>query len=194
MSRLPPLDAEKLSPEQKRVYDQIAGKRKTVRGPFPMWLRNPKLAEHANQFGIALRDHSTIGRRIFELCVITVCRAWSVQYAWSSHAPQAELQGIAPEIVEAIRENRTPDFKKADERVAYEVATEIMATKELSQAELRQGDRAVRRARHRGVDQHHRLLRHGRDFPEELRRADADRQHTTEIREETVARFEPVTV
>jgi 4-carboxymuconolactone decarboxylase len=134
MSRLPPLDADKLSPEQKRVYDQIAGNRNTVRGPFPMWLRNPKLAEHANQFGIALRDHSTIGRRIFELCVITVCRAWAVQYAWSSHAPQAELQGIAPEIVEAIRQNRTPDFKETDERVAYEVATEIMTTGALSQA------------------------------------------------------------
>ena len=134
MSRLPPLATETLSPEQKRVHDQIAGKRKTVRGPFPMWLRNPRLAEHANQFGIALRDHSTIGRRIFELCVITVCRAWSVQYAWSSHAPQAELQGISPEIVEAIRQNRAPDFKKADERLAYEITTEIMAAKELSQA------------------------------------------------------------
>ena len=44
------------------------------------------------------------------------------------------LPGIAPEIVEAIRENRTPDFKKADERVAYEIATEIMATRALSQA------------------------------------------------------------
>ena len=93
---------------------------------------NPKLAEHANHFGIALRDHSTIERRIFELAVITVCRAWSVQYAWSSHAPQAEQQGIAPEIVEAIRENQKPDFKKTDERVAYEVASEIMATRELS--------------------------------------------------------------
>src|SRR6188472_474394 len=134
MSRLPPLDADKLSPEQKRVYDQIAGKRKTVRGPFPMWLRNPKLAEHANQFGVALRDHSTIGRRIFELCVITVCRARSVQYAWSSHAPQAEKAGIAPEIVKAIQENRTPEFQKADERIAYEVATEIMATTALGQA------------------------------------------------------------
>jgi len=134
MSRMPPLDNDTLSPEQKRVYDQITGKRKTVRGPFPMWLRNPKLAEYANQFGVALRDHSTIGRRIFELCVITVCRAGSVQYAWSSHAPQAELQGIAPEIVEAIRNNRTPDFKKHDERVAYEVAKEIMDTSGLSQA------------------------------------------------------------
>ena len=134
MSRMPPLDVETLTPEQKRVYDQIAGKRKTVRGPFPMWLRNPKLAEHANQFGVALRDHSTIGRRIFELAVITVCRAGSVQYAWSSHAPQAELAGIAPDIVRAIQENRTPDFDKADEKTAYEVATEIMATKELSRA------------------------------------------------------------
>src|SRR5437868_6824687 len=120
MSRMPPLDAKAMTPEQKRVYDVIAGKRKTVRGPFPMWLRNPVLADHANQFGVALRDHSVIGRRIFELCVITVCRAGSVQYAWSSHAPQAELAGISPEIVAAIRENRTPAFTKDDERTAYE--------------------------------------------------------------------------
>ena len=42
--------------------------------------------------------------------------------------------GIAPEIVKAIQENRTPDFNKADERVAYETATEIMAASALSQA------------------------------------------------------------
>jgi 4-carboxymuconolactone decarboxylase len=131
MARVPPLDVDSLTTEQKRVYDQITGGRKTVRGPFPIWLRNPKLAEHANQFGIALRDHSTIGRHIFELVVITVCRQWSVQYAWSSHAPQAEMAGIAPEIVAAIRDKRRPDFKRADERVAYDVTTEIIETKEL---------------------------------------------------------------
>jgi 4-carboxymuconolactone decarboxylase len=131
---MPPIDADSLTPEQKRVYDQIAGRRKTVRGPFPIWLRNPKLAEHANQFGIALRDHSTIGRHIFELVVITVCRQRSVQYAWSSHAPQAEAAGIAPEIVAAIRDKRRPDFKDADQRVAYDVTTEIMETNDLSTA------------------------------------------------------------
>lgn len=134
MSRMPPLDPATMTPDQQRVAAEIAGARKNVRGPFPMWLRNPKLAEHANQFGVALRDHSVIGRRIFELAVITVCRAHSVQYAWSSHAPQAELQGIAPEIVTAIRENRTPVFAKDDERVTYETAKEIMAAGALSQA------------------------------------------------------------
>ena len=133
MTRVPPLDVDSLTPEQKRVYEQIAGRRQTVRGPFPIWLRNPKLAEHANQFGVALRDHSVIGRRIFELCVITVCRAGNVQYAWSSHAPQAEAAGIAPEIVAAIREKRRPDFQHADQRIAYDVTTEILETKELSE-------------------------------------------------------------
>jgi 4-carboxymuconolactone decarboxylase len=134
MSRVPPLDIETLTPEQKRVYDKIAGRRKSVRGPFPIWLRNPKLAEHANQFGIVLRDHSTIGRRVFELAVITVCRAWKVQYAWSSHSVQAAEAGIEPEVIAAIRDNKKPDFEQEDERVAYTVAGEIMKTTELSQA------------------------------------------------------------
>ena len=134
MSRMPPLDTDALTPEQKRVYQQIAGKRTTVRGPFPIWLRNPKLAEHANQFGIALRDHSVIVRRVFELTVITVCRAWKVQYAWASHATQAAEAGIAPEVIAAIRDGLGPEFTKDDERIAYAVASEIMATTELSQA------------------------------------------------------------
>jgi 4-carboxymuconolactone decarboxylase len=145
---MPPIPLEAMTPEQARVYDEIAGRRKTVRGPFPMWLRNPKLAEHANKFGIVLRDHSKIGRRIFELCVITVCRAWSVQYAWSSHAPQAEIAGIDPEIVAAICDNRIPQFHKADERIAYDVANEIMKTQALSQASY---DKAVMQFGEQGV-------------------------------------------
>ena len=140
MSRLPPLDPATLTPDQQRVAADIAGARGNVRGPFTIWLRNPRLAGHANQFGIALRDSKALPRRIFELVVITVCRAWSVQYAWSAHAPQAEKAGIAPDTITAIRDNRRPDFAREDERLAYEVATEIMQTKELSRATY---DRAI---------------------------------------------------
>ena len=137
MSRVPPLDPTALTDEQQRVAALIAGARKNVRGPFTIWLRNPALAEHANQFGIALRDSKIFERRLFELVVITVCRAWSVQYAWSSHAPAAETAGVAPEVIEAIRDNRRPDFKREDERTAYDVTTEIMQTKELSEPTYR---------------------------------------------------------
>ena len=140
MSRVPPLDPATLTPEQQRVAAQISGARKNVRGPFKIWLRNPVLAEHANAFGVALRDSKALDRRLFELVVITVCRAFTVQYAWSSHAPAAEAAGVAPEVIAAIRDNRRPDFKRDDERVAYEVASELMQTQELSQATY---DRAV---------------------------------------------------
>ncbi|HYI27241.1 MAG TPA: carboxymuconolactone decarboxylase family protein [Bradyrhizobium sp.] len=140
MSRAAPLDPATLTPEQQRVAAAIAGARKNVRGPFTIWLRNPALAEHANAFGIALRDSQVLDRRLFELVVITVCRAWSVQYAWSSHAPAAEAAGVAPDVIAAIRDNRTPDFKRDDERIVYDVTTELMQTKELSAATY---DRAV---------------------------------------------------
>ena len=134
MSRVPPLDPATLSSEQQRIAAAISGARKNVRGPFTIWLRNPALAEHANAFGVALRDSQALDRRLFELAVITVCRAFTVQYAWSSHAPAAEAAGVAPEVIAAIRDNRKPEFKRDDERVAYDVASELMQTKDLSQA------------------------------------------------------------
>ena len=140
MSRVPPLDPATLTAEQQRVAAAISGARKNVRGPFTIWLRNPALAEHANAFGVALRDSRMLDRRLFELAVITVCRAWSVQYAWSSHAPAAEAAGVSPDVVAAIRDNRKPELKRDDERVVYDVATELMQTKELSQATY---DRAI---------------------------------------------------
>src|SRR5262245_33794855 len=99
MARVPPLDPATLTPEQQRVAAAISGARKNVRVPFTIWLRNPVLAEHANAFGVALRDSKIIDRRLFELAVITVCRAFTVQYAWSSHAPAAEGAGISPEVI-----------------------------------------------------------------------------------------------
>ena len=139
-ARVPPIDPARYTPDQQRAAAQIAGARGNVRGPFTIWLRNPKLAEHVNQLGIILRESRYVERRVFELVVLTVCRANSVQYAWSAHVGAAETAGLAPEVIAAIRDNRRPDFKRDDERVAYDVTTEIMQTRELSQATY---DRAV---------------------------------------------------
>ena len=168
MSRMPPLDTDKLSPEQKRVYDQIAGRRKTVRGPFPMWLRNPKLAEHANQFGIALRDHGTHRPADFRADASSPCAGRrSVQYAWSSHAPQAELARASRRRSSkrsATTGRRTSPGRRArglrgrDRDHGDRGAAARPATTRRSRSSA---------SRDRGVDQHHRLLRHGRDFPEE---------------------------
>jgi len=48
-ARVPPIDPARYTPDQQRAAAQIAGARGNVRGPFTIWLRNPKLAEHVNQ-------------------------------------------------------------------------------------------------------------------------------------------------
>src|ERR1700761_5725930 len=61
MGRVPELEPASLSEEQLRIYGEIAAKRHgTVRGPFAIWLRDPKLADRANAFGNALRSEGRL--------------------------------------------------------------------------------------------------------------------------------------
>lgn len=134
MSRVPDIRLEDLTAEQKRIYDEIALSRGgVVRGPFPIWLRNPDLADPANQFGNALRVHGKLEKRLFELMVLIVARHWSAQYEWFSHAKSALKAGLSPEIVEAIQDRRLPEFVREDERLVYEIITELVETRTLSQ-------------------------------------------------------------
>ncbi|MBI4528877.1 MAG: carboxymuconolactone decarboxylase family protein [Deltaproteobacteria bacterium] len=141
MTRLPDLQLPELTAEQKRIYDEIAGPRSgSVRGPFPIWLRTPALADLANQLSSALRRDGKLDKRLLELAVLVVARQWSAQYEWFVHERAALNAGLSPEIVEAIRERRAPEFVREDERLVYEVVTELLETRTLSQTSY---DRAL---------------------------------------------------
>ncbi|HEX9145413.1 MAG TPA: carboxymuconolactone decarboxylase family protein [Candidatus Binatia bacterium] len=134
MSRLPVLQLQDLTAEQKRIYDEIARVRNgVVRGPFPIWLRNPELADRANQFGNVLRMQGKLEKRLFELMVLIVARHWSAQYEWFSHAKAALNAGLSPEIVDAIQNSRRPESLREDEQLVYEIISEIVDTRTLSQ-------------------------------------------------------------
>ena len=134
MSRLPVLRIEDLTAEQKRIYDEIARVRHgVVRGPFPIWLRIPELADRANQFGNALRVNGKLDKRLFELMVLIIARHWSAQYEWFAHAKAALEAGLSPGVVDAIQNRRRPEFPREDEQRIYELVTELVDTRTLSQ-------------------------------------------------------------
>jgi 4-carboxymuconolactone decarboxylase len=135
MSRVPDLAPSEMSPEQRRIHDEIASKRHgNVRGPFAIWLRTPAIADRANQFGNAIRVAGKLDKRLFELMVLIVARHWSAQYEWFAHEKQALENGVSPAVVEAIRHGRQPDFAQADEQLIYDLVTELNARKVLSRA------------------------------------------------------------
>jgi 4-carboxymuconolactone decarboxylase len=140
MARVEDLQPESLTPEQKAIHDRIAGSRGgTVRGPFAIWLRQPKIADAADRLGTTLRN-GELDQRLFEIMVLVVARHWSAQYEWFAHARHALACGISPAAIEAIRQHGKAEFEREDERLVYELVTEMNETRTLSQATY---DRAV---------------------------------------------------
>ena len=135
MARLPELDPEKFSPEQKKVHEAIlAGPRGRVVGPLKVWLKNPGLAEHAQALGAYCRFGSSLPPRLSELAICITGSFWKANYEWFAHAPLASKAGIDPAAIEAIRTGKKPSFTKADEQAIYDFVSEMVATKRVSNA------------------------------------------------------------
>ena len=140
MPRVEDLSPESLSPAQREIHARIAGTRGgAVRGPFAIWLRHPAIAEAADRLGTTLR-HCSLDPRLFELMVLLVARHWSAQYEWHAHARHALEAGLDPAVIDAIRDRRKPDFARDDDRLIYDVVTEMNETRTLSQPTY---DRAI---------------------------------------------------
>ncbi|HUB95509.1 MAG TPA: carboxymuconolactone decarboxylase family protein [Stellaceae bacterium] len=139
MPRAPELDPTKLTEEQSRVFGEIqrrlrsANPTAAVRGPFAVLLNAPHVAEGAIRAYSSFRE-GKIERRLFELMILVVARNMTAQYEWFAHAPHAIAAGITPEAVEAIRNRRTPILTREDERMVYDVATELCTARTLSQS------------------------------------------------------------
>jgi 4-carboxymuconolactone decarboxylase len=135
MARLPPIRKETLTPEQQRLHEVIMRTRpRGLDGPFGVWLRNPIVAEPAEQMQNTFRLHGKLDRRLAELLVLLVAREWSAQYAWYLHEKLALQAGLSALTIAAIRDRRRPDHLQDDERPIYDVVTELLQTKTLSRA------------------------------------------------------------
>lgn len=138
--RLPPLDLNKLSPEQKAVADGIvSGPRGGLRGPFEPWLRSPVLADRAQKLGEYCRFNNSLPKDLSELAIILVGRKFKAQYEFYAHARLAREAGLDPAIVEAVRTYQTPPFKREVERVVYDFVSEYLATNRVSDVNYKRG-------------------------------------------------------
>ena len=131
MSRLPPLDMDQMTPEQRRVYDDIAnGPRGSVRGPFPVLVRSPGLADHVQKAGGYLRYESALPGKLRELAILVVARFWGAGFEWAAHAPIAETEGLDSATIEAIRVGAAPEFADPAEAVVHAFCTDVLTAHE----------------------------------------------------------------
>jgi 4-carboxymuconolactone decarboxylase len=139
MPRLPDIDPDKLSSEQRAIYDRLMRERGHMRGPFAVWLRNAELCDSTLKLQEMFASRVKLERRLLELMILVAARLATAQYAWFIHEPYALKFGVSPEIVQAIRERRTPNFTREDERLVYDLTMELNTTHTLSEASYARG-------------------------------------------------------
>jgi len=129
------LDENKLTAEQQIVFDRIrSGPRGLVEGPLRVWLNSPALAEHAQALGAFCRYGTRLPPRLSELAILIVGAHWRSGFEWHVHAPIAAREGVSAKVIEAIRAAETPEFERDDERIIFNFCSELVATKQASDA------------------------------------------------------------
>lgn len=124
--RFPQLQPEALSPEQRRVADEILKVSSGgLGGPYNFLLRSPVLADRFLKLADYLRFNTSVPRHLNEMAILIQARLWTAQYEWWAHHPLALKAGLAPEIAAALKDGKRPQSMQPDEAVIYDFCVEL---------------------------------------------------------------------
>jgi len=133
--RFKPLAYDEMTPAQKTMIEHlVAGPRGGANGPFNVLLRSPEIGDLAQEFGAATRFKSSLPQRLYELAILVTARHWTSQFEWQAHYRSALQAGLSPAIADAIAEGRRPAAMQTDEEAIYTFCTELLNTKQVSDA------------------------------------------------------------
>jgi 4-carboxymuconolactone decarboxylase len=133
--RFKPLTYDEMTPAQKTMIEHVlAGPRGSTDGPFNVQLRSPEMGDLGQQFGAATRFATSVPRKLYELAIIITARHWTAQFEWTAHHRSALQAGVSPAVCDAIAEGRRPATMPPDEAAVYNFATELLDTKQVSDA------------------------------------------------------------
>ncbi len=126
MSRLTKRTRDELTPEQRAEYDNIVSGRSpredgTLGGPFDVWLLSPEWSQRVRGLVGMLWERTTLDRGLVELAICITGRHWEANVEWAAHAPRAIEYGIAPEVLDAVFEERRPEFAPEEQLLLYDV-------------------------------------------------------------------------
>ena len=134
-NRFKPLKYDEMTPAQKTMVEHlIAGPRGGVNGPFNVLLRSPEIGDLGQEFGGAARFKSSLPQRLYELAILVTARYWTAQYEWQAHHRSALQAGLSASICDAIAAGRRPAGMKSDEEAVYNFVSELLNTKQVSDA------------------------------------------------------------
>jgi 4-carboxymuconolactone decarboxylase len=132
--RLPQFSVEGATLEQKDVLRAIlSGPRGNLNGPFLSWIHSPELASRAQELGAFCRYGTGLPLRLSELAILCTAAKWKSQAEWYIHYPIGVEAGLKPEMLEDLRQDKTPGFENSEESLIWRFVEELYGKKRVSE-------------------------------------------------------------
>jgi 4-carboxymuconolactone decarboxylase len=142
MPRIAIIDRAAMNAEQARVYDAAKAGSGIVGGPYYAYIRLPKLFEACQNLRESLSG-GPLSAREQQIVNLVVARHWGAGYAWWAQARRSVAVAIAQAVIDAINTRKTPDLPDGRERTCFAVASELLASKGLSDASYAAAEKAM---------------------------------------------------
>src|ERR1700742_545940 len=132
-ARFPKPAMEQLNAEQQAVAAEVLKQSSAgLGGPYGMLIKSPELLKRYLLMTEYLRQKTSLPHRLNEMAILLEARLWDAQYEWWAHEPLARKAGLSDAIINDIRDGKRPGSMQQDEAIVYEVVTELLNKRQLS--------------------------------------------------------------
>jgi 4-carboxymuconolactone decarboxylase len=115
MARVPVIKSpDELSGEARRIAEKIVDTRRSLEGPFSVWMHAPEWAERVAHLGTLVRWEGTLELRIRTLAALVTGRHFQAQYVWGIQSVIGAERNVPRSTIEAIRDDRSDGIPPED--------------------------------------------------------------------------------
>jgi 4-carboxymuconolactone decarboxylase len=136
MNRTLEIPPDKLTPEQKQIFDQLTAGRGRILGPYKIWIHSPAVASGMEQIGTFLNKRSSLSTREVEMCILVIAQHWNGDYVKAAHVRAGLAAGLTQQTIDAILAGADPRLSDAHERGVHRFATALVGGVKLSDSDF----------------------------------------------------------
>ena len=145
MNRILEIPREKLTSEQKTVFDRLTEGRGRILGPYKIWIHSPTVASGMEHIRTFLNKRSSLSTREVEIVILLVAQHWNGEYVKQAHIRAGKAAGLSHETIDAILAGADPKLTDPHERRVHAFASALVGGSKVSDAEFAEVEAALGR-------------------------------------------------
>ncbi len=145
MNRTLEIPPDKLTAEQKTVFDQLVAGRGRILGPYKIWIHSPTVASGMEHIGTFLNKRSSLSTREVEIGIMVIAQHWDGEYVKQAHIKAGKAAGLTQEQIDAILAGRDPGLPNPHEKAVHRFAVALTNKTKLSDTDFAEIEKVIGR-------------------------------------------------